>query len=459
MPAYSDILAGFILELNFRDIPPEVVHSVKLHLLDSLGISLASGDLETTRIAVELVRGMGGKPESSLLGFPDKVPAVNAALANGVMAHSFDYDDTHSATLIHASACIAPAAFSAAEAGGLSGRETIVLAAIGYEIITRLGLVAPGKFHARGFHTTSVCGTLAAAAMGARAFSLSGDQAANALGIAGSQASGLLQCVKDGTFVKLLHPGWAGHGGLMAATLAKMGFTGPREVFEGELGFYNSFLHGQRYPLDPVVSGLGARWETPLIAIKLYPVCHFIQAYLDCVFKLKDEYRIDSKHIAGLECLVPAGEAPIICEPKEAKQRPTTEYGMRFSLYYCMAAALLEDSFNLHTVHVSKLGDPRYIDMASKVSYTVTEFPGFPELLPGWVKISLLDGTVLERKVDSCKGPFGEPITEKDVIKKFRDNIGGLYSPGQQDGIVNMVLEMDRLDNIGELFVNCIVRN
>lgn len=459
MPAYSDILAEFIMGLKFEDIPPEVVQNVKLHLLDSLGISLASRDLETTRIAVNLVRGMGGRPESSLLGFPDKVPAVNAVLANGVMAHSYDFDDTHSATLIHASACIAPTAFSAAEAGGLSGRDTITLAAVGYEIITRLGLVAPGKFHARGFHTTSVCGTLAAAAVGARAFSLSRDEAANALGIAASQASGVLQCVKDGTFVKLLHPGWAGHGGLMAATLAKMGFTGPREVFEGDLGFYNSFLHGNNYPLDPIVADLGFRWETPLIAIKLYPVCHFIQAYLDCIYALKEEYRFEPENVAGLECLVPAGEVPIICEPKEAKQRPASEYGMRFSLYYCMAAALLERNFNLRTVHASKLGDPRYIGLASKVSYTVAEFPGFPELLPGWVKITLLDGTVLERKVDSCKGPFGEPITETDVIGKFRDNTEGLLNPGEQDRIVNMVLEMEHLKSIGELISNCVVGN
>lgn len=456
MATYAGELAAFITGLNFADIPQPVVENVKLHLLDSLGISLAARRLATTRMVLSLVREMGGQPQSSLLGYPEKVPAANAALANGVMAHSFDYDDTHSATLVHASSCVAPIALAAAEANGLSGRETILLATIGYELITRLGLAAPGQFHARGFHTTSICGTFAAAAMGARAMSLSPEETAHALGIAGSQTAGLLQCVKDGTWVKLLHPGWAGHAGLIAAALARRGFTGPGEVFEGELGVYNSFLRGGAYQLGAITAGLGTRWETPQIAFKLYPTCHFTHAYLDCVYALKGQRRFVADEVADIECIVPAGTVPIICEPQEAKRVPDTEYGARFSLYFCVAAALLEDSIRLDTFDRAKLHDWHYLALAAKVRYSVQEFAGFPQRLPGWVIIRLQDGTVWEHRVDSCKGPYGEPITQADVIRKFMDNTASLYSEDRRQQIVAQVLDLENAARLDGLLKLCV---
>lgn len=457
MADVSNKISEFILSLNFNDIPEEIKENVKMRALDIVGLMLPSHSLPSIRAVMKLVQKIDGLQQSTILGTCKKVSLVNAVIANGAMAHSFDYDDTHSNSLVHASACVIPTALALTEALELSGEDFILLATIGYEIITRIGMAGLGRYNMRGFHATSVCGTFSCAAMAARAFGLSLNQTVSALGIAGSFTSGLTQCLRDGADVKMVHPGWAGHGGIMASLLAKEGMTGPSHVFEGELGFLASLLRGEDFMVEKLTNGLGTDWETVNISFKLYPVCHLIHGYLDCIYNLKRRCDLDPGMVEKIECFVPNAIIPIVCEPSDSKKRPDTEYGAKFSLYFSIAAAVLKKHIDLNTFTADTLTDQKILDLAQKVFYSANSFPEFPTLIPGWVKIFMKSGAVLEDRVMSCRGPNGEPITVNDIIDKFNYNTEKILSHGRQEEIIAQAVRIDKEEKINKFLSSLIL--
>ena len=273
-----------------------------------------------------------------------------------------------------------PTALAVAESEGVSGRDVVTAIVAGYEAIARLGMAAPGAFHARGWHATSACGTLAAALTAGTLLRLDARRLASALGIAGSFASGLMEFLEDGSAVKRLHAGWAGHAGIVAATLAAGGVSGPASVLEGRFGFYRTFVGTA--PLAEVFETLGREWETPRIGFKPYPCCHLNHAYIDCALRLREEHRVDPEAIVDIECHVPTGEVPIVCEPRTAKLRPRTTYEAQFSLPFATAAALLDGRVGLGTFTEARLGDERLLGLAARVRHVVDAESTFPNGFP-----------------------------------------------------------------------------
>jgi 2-methylcitrate dehydratase PrpD len=259
---------------------------------------------------------------------------------------------------------ILPTVLALGEAGAHSGRALVTAAVAGYEAITRLGMAAPGAFHARGWHATAVCGTFGAALAAGRLEGLDERRLTAALGIAGSFASEVIEHLEDGSWVKRVHPGWAAHSGIVAAGLARGGFTGPATILEGRFGFYRTFLRSgpERAPFDT----LGKEWETLRVGFKPYPCCHYNHAYLDCALALRREHRIESDAIERIECRVPASEVPIVCEPREVKVRPRTPYDAQFSLAYSVAAAPVDGRVGLDTYTSERIVDERVLALATK---------------------------------------------------------------------------------------------
>lgn len=241
MPTVANRLAQRALELSYDDVPETVLEHARLHLLDSLGVALAAASTESGRKITQAARSLGVGDESTVIGSTGRLPAPSAALVNGTLIHALEYDDTHTDSIIHGSSVVVPSVLAAAERGSVGGKELITSLVLGWEVIIRLGLVAPGAFQARGFHTTGVCGSFASALVAGRLAKLSEPELTSALGIAGSQASGLFEYVVDGASVKSSHPGWAAHNGIVATHLARCGVSGPETVFEGRFGFYNTF--------------------------------------------------------------------------------------------------------------------------------------------------------------------------------------------------------------------------
>jgi 2-methylcitrate dehydratase PrpD len=315
-----------------------------------------------------------------------------------------------------------PAVLAAGEAAGRSGLEALVAAVAASEIVARLGMAATGTFHGRGFHPTSVCGVFGAAAAAARLEGADVRGTVNALGIAGSLAGGLFEYLADGSATKPIHAGAAAESGIQAARLAARGATGPASVLEGRYGLYAAFadLHG--VDLEAALADLGERWETPRIAFKPYPACHFIHAPLDAVAALVREHGLRSADVREIVVHVPAPGVPLVCEPLAEKRAPRTPYDAKFSLPFAIGALFADGEVGVATYSAAKLADRSVIEVAAKVRHEPRDFPTFPRSFPGAARIVLADGRTVEATVDAQRGGAESPMTPAEVAAKFRAN-------------------------------------
>lgn len=446
----AERLAAFAAGLEFDRLPPDVVASVKLRTLDVLGLALAASTYEFAKAVTAAVSDGG---PCTILGTPRTGSAAAAALANGTLAHGLDFDDTHAASITHASAVVVPTALAMAESDGASGRDLIVAAAAGYEAITRIGMAAPGAFHARGWHATSVCGTFAAALAAGVLLRLDARRLANALGLAGSFASGVMEFLADGSSVKRLHAGWAAHGGIMAATFAAGGLSGPASILEGRFGFYRTFVGVE--PAAEVFETLGQQWETPRVGFKPYPCCHLVHAYVDCALALRQEHDIDPDAVAAIECHVPTGEVPIVCEPWSTKVRPRTTYEAQFSLPFAVAAAVLDGGVGLATFSEGRLTDERLLGLAARVRYVVDPGSRFPNGFPGWVTVRLADGRVVEAREPDGRGGPARPLPEAAIVAKFHANAGLALEGARSEELARAVLTLDDAPDVRKIIALC----
>jgi 2-methylcitrate dehydratase PrpD len=449
----AERLADFAARLTFEDLPPSVVSSVRLRVLDVLGIALAASTHEFAPALQAALEGWQARGDCTVMGAKLGAPPPLAALANGTLAHGLDFDDTHAASITHASAVVLPAALALAEGEAVDGRTAVTAAVAGYEAIARLGMAAPGGFHARGWHATSACGPFAAALAAGKVLGLGAGPLTSAVGLAGSFASGLMEYLQDGTWSKRVHPGWAAHGGVVAAGLARGGFTGPATILEGRFGFYRAFLSVA--PDVQVFETLGRQWETERIGFKPYPCCHLLHAFLDCALALRQAHAPAPEAIVRIECLVPAGEIPIVCEPREGKLRPRTAYDAQFSLPYSVAAALLDGRVEIDTYVPERLGDERRLALASRVVHIVDTASTFPESFPGWIRLHLADGRVLEAREPDGRGGPGRPLPASAIVEKFRANAGRSLPAARVAELEAAALAIDTLTDVGVLMRLC----
>jgi 2-methylcitrate dehydratase PrpD len=435
----AERLAAFTASLRFEMLPADVLASARLRTLDVMGLALAASSFEFAAPIIAAVDA--GTGPCTIFGTRRTAAATSAALANGSLAHGLDFDDTHAGSITHASAVVVPTALAVGESAGLSGRDVITATVAGYETIARIGMAAPGAFHARGWHATSTCGVFAAALTAGKLMGLDAPHLTHALGLAGSFASGLMEFLEDGSAVKRLHAGWAAHAGIFAATLAAGGVTGPATVLEGRFGLYRTFVNST--PIEHVFDTLGREWETPRISFKPYPCCHLAHAYIDCALRLREEQRVEPDAIASVECRVPAGEIPIICEPRPVKLEPRTTYEAQFSLPYAVAAAFLDGRVGLDTFTPARVTDERLRKLAARVQHVVDPSSTFPDGFPGWVRVRLADGRVVEAREPDGRGGPARPLAESAIVQKFRDNAGRALSETRRTELERAVLSLD----------------
>ncbi len=265
----------------------EPVLRMRLYALDTLAVTLAGTVSPSSAPVLRTILASAGKPEATVMTAGRVTSAWDAALANGAFAHALELDDDHRIAVLHPGAAVVPAALAAAEAAGATGLTFLRALLVGYEVACRLGEVYRGSLFDHALHPTALCGTLGTAAAAAVAMGLDRDAFVRALGIAGTQASGLTEWRADGSWIKRLHPGRAAHAGILAARLAREGFTGPATIFEGDGGFFRAFTHGQTIDPEAMTRGLGSDFRALGTAVKPYPCCRFehgaIDAALDAV--------------------------------------------------------------------------------------------------------------------------------------------------------------------------------
>src|SRR5437016_9451237 len=296
-PSAARRLARFVLGLRLEDIPSPVVTKATHLVLDTLGCALAATRYDFGRAALETAERLGGPQESTLVGSKVRVAAANAVLANATLAHGLDFDDTREDAIVHTGSVAVPTSLAVGEATGASGRATLTAIVAAVEVMCRVGLAVPGKFHARHYHPTALAGTFAGAAAAGKLYRLTEDELVRAFGICGSQAAGIIEYLADGSWTKRLHPGWAAHAGVVAALLAQSGFTGPETVFEGEHGFYRAFAGDVQFErLEELLASLGREWELERLTFKPYPCGSIAHPYMDCAHRLRELHRLQPDH-------------------------------------------------------------------------------------------------------------------------------------------------------------------
>jgi 2-methylcitrate dehydratase PrpD len=451
METVSRKLAAFAASLRYEHIPSQVIDEIKLHILDTLGIGLAASDLEYAHQILDTVRSWAGPPECTVMNYGDVLPATSAVLANASFAHGLDYDDTHTESITHASACVVPAALAMGEKLHAGGKTVLAAAVAGYETMTRIGLAAPGGFHKHGYHATPICGTFAAGMIAGKLTGLSADALANAMGICGSQAAGLQAFLDDGSWTKRLHAGWAVHSGIVAAQLAGRGFRGPETVIEGRYGVLASHLGPGGFDPERILLHLGETWEASRIALKPYPVCHFSHASMDAARILIKEHRLGPDDIADGAALVPEKIVPIVCEPLEDKQAPATVYGALFSLPFCIATIAVYGKAGLEQFTEAALRDERVLAVAKRIGYRVTAWPQFPRYFSGGAELTLRDGRRLEHLEPINRGNPDNPLGPDEVRRKFRENAARVLPDDRIAMIIETVDRLERLADVAEL--------
>jgi 2-methylcitrate dehydratase PrpD len=449
-PALARIAAERACAIRFADIPPEVVAVAKTHILDQLGVGLAAATLPRNRPLAALVSALGAGGNSTALGFAGPVPAAAAVLRNGALMHSLEYDGTHTASVTHGGSVVAPAALAVAEDMAASGASFLRAFILAWEVFVRLGLTAPGAFARRGFQFTAVGGPFAGALAAGLVLNLDAEQIANALGIAGSQASGVMQFVHEGATVKALHSGWPAHAGLLAARLAEAGMTGPLGILEGAQGFYKAYTDDAGAParLRSHLSTFGEHWHICEVAIKLRASCHYIQPFLECLGILLNR-GLDAEDVVRIHCEVPPGEEALICEPWQDKVRPASAYQAKFSLPYALAALLVDGDVTVATfegptrANVSKA--------AARVSWSPMKDGDFPNRYGARLTVTRRSGEKLSAEVEDVRGTVGRPLAEGEMLGKFLDCARLALQVGAPERVLAAVHELDRAPNLAAL--------
>lgn len=447
MATAAQRLAELVAGLRFGELPAEAVRAAKRHLIDALGVALAAADTGAGAQVVLTVRSWAGAREATVLGHDFRAPAAWAALANGTLAHALDFDDTHMESIVHPSAFVLPAALAVAQETGAGGRDLLVAAIAGYEVATRIGAAAPGRFHPRGLHPTGLCGPFGAAVAAGKLWELSETELARALGIAGSQSSGLFAYVSDGSETKRLHAGWAAHAGVVAADLARRGFTGPLSIFEGPNGFFDGFIAGERPDLDRLVRGLGSEWEVTRIAIKPYPCCHFLHAAMDAAAGSG----VAPEHVDRVECAIPPATVGIVAEPRGPRLAPATTYAAQFSLPFAVASAMTGGREALDLFGQEARSDRAVLGLAERVWHIPDDTLPFPRAYGARVRIETRGGREIVLEELTNRGHPDRPLSDEELAGKFLANAGRRLEPPAAEKLLEAMWRLEELDSVEEL--------
>ena len=400
-------LAAYVADLKFDDIPPEVLERAKILTLDFLGSAVrARRDAESTPSLLRMLEALAldGKGEATVFGDAKTWTPAVAALLNGALGHSLDFDDTHADSSLHPSAPVVPAAFAVGELVGASGRDVLTAIVAGYEVCCRLGnALDPTSHYKRGFHPTATAGTYGAAAAAAKLFGLSKEQIIAAFGVSGSQAAGSLQFLVNGAWNKRYQVGAAAMNGVIAATLARNDFVGATESVEGKHGLLVGYSD-DAHP-DKAVAGLGKIYETMKIGVKPYPSCRYTHAALDALIAMRREHNLTPDQIKRVEIGLHRNGITLTGDAA-TKRHPTSIVGGQFSMFFTGAVALDQGRFGWDDY--ARLGDAAVDALADRFDVVQDDRLETGRSHPFGARVSITTEDGVHERLYA--DPSGEPI-------------------------------------------------
>jgi len=405
------------VRLRAGTLPAAVRAKCEDLLIDVAGLCLTARNEDYVKATLA---GLDDDGPCTAIGHARTLSSAGAALVNGTAAHGEDFDDTFEGGPVHAGAVIVPAVLAACERHGRNGADALVGIAVGCEVMCRLSTVVPKAVHKAGFHPTAIFGAMGAAAGVAATLGLTEKQVVDALGIAGSMASGIIEYLAEGTWTKRMHPGWAAQSGLRAALLARAGFLGPRTVFEGVHGLFHGFAHttkGDYGQLDT----FGDAWAIETLAFKPYPCGTMAHPYIDCARRLAAK-GIKPADVMELVCEVAEGTVHRLWEPLAAKQRPPNGYAAKFATPFILATGFVKGGVGLDAFTADAVKNPDVLALAAKVRYVIDPDNPYPNGFTGHIRAVLKDGRVVEERQPHFRGGAHEPLTRQDIEEKFALN-------------------------------------
>lgn len=447
----SSELARWASRVRFEDFPADVVEVTKLRVMDVIGLSLAGAETAFGKSTRDAVVAMSPAGPCRILGFGDRVGVTAAAFANGALSQALEFDDTHNESIVHMSSPAVAAALALSEFTSVTervtGRDLITAVALGNEISCRVGSVSSGELHKRGFHPTGLFATFGAAYLAAKLLGLDEPAMARAAGIAGSFASGLLECWVDGTQTKFLHPGWSAQSGITAAMLARSGVTGPAQVFEGRWGLFASHVQDQNAHRDfaRINANLGSHWESRNSSFKPFPAAHVIHPYISAAIRLREKHAIQPDDIESVDCPVTGFIVTIVCEPVAEKYAPASDSHGRVSLQYSIAEALFFGELGKRAYSDQSRRNPEILALARKVRYHVDpDYPG-PGRFKGAVTVTLKDARQFKEVEEYNRGSAENPMTYQELRAKFDDNASAFLSAVARTRVADEIQRLETL--------------
>ena len=453
--ALADVLAG----TRYGDLPSDVIEHARRSVTDWLGSALGGSIEKPAQLAQQVAARLGSSDEATVFS-AGRASAAAAAFANGVASHILELDDIHRGSTVHAAAPIIPAALAVAEREHADGRAFLAAVTIGYEAAFRIG-EAVNPSHYYFFHPTGTVATFGAAAAAGSLLHLSVDDMVNALGSAGTQAAALWEFNADGAMSKHLHPGKAAMNGILAADLARAGFTGATRILEGERGFFRAF--STSFDASRMTDGLGTRWKIGENGYKLYSCCAHTHTAVDCALDVRARRRWSKddvlREVNGITIETYGPGYEIVKE-----MHPRTPYQAKFSLGYCVAAAILEGSLGLEQFADGRFGpdgvrDRAIAELLRRVRVVVADdlTAQYPGAWPVRLTLSMSSGTVERAASEYPRGNAENPVSTAELEKKFTTLVGSRFGTQTAAAMLNALHSIEESPDMADLFAPALV--
>lgn len=446
----SEKLAKFIQNFDSIKLPQEVYFETKKRIIDTVGCAISAKHLCNTLSLEYTIEKIFSKGDSTLIGKEEKGSAMSAALYNAFLAHSLELDDSLPA-VGHIGAVIIPVAFAVGEETRSTGEELIRSIVLGYEIFSRIGNYSlRGHLQNRGFHPTGINGVFGATATASYLRRLNSEKITNALGLAGGFSSGLLEAVNDGSSSKRLNPGMAAMNGIMATYLAENGFSGPRTILEGRLGFYNAYV-GTAKESDEILKSLGKEFLITRSKFKPFASCKIIHPAIDTILSMLDGHDFQVQDINDITVHMQHNGMPLVASLD--KKHPTNQVQAQFSIYYMVAYTLIHKRPPLlDSISESSYHEHEVLEMADKVQVIEDS-----ELEPKGdnsdlnrrciIDIRFKNGTKISK---TSKDDF-DSMSIGDVLEKFHSITSGALSPEESKEFLDKMLNIEKSKNLGKI--------
>jgi 2-methylcitrate dehydratase PrpD len=450
----TEKVAEFIVDTNYEDIPRNAVEKAKRTALDCLGAALAGVTEPVSQTITSYVTKLGGPPQASVFGAGLKVSVQDAALANGVVAHSLDYDDC-GVKIGHPSVLVLPAVLSLGEHLGASGQDILTAYMVGLEVEGKLALHADFKLMQARLNHQTWYGSIGAAAACAKLLRLDVARTRMALGIAANFACGL--SANHGSMAGAMAAGNACRNGVTATLMAQEGVTSNPNIIEAKNGFYDTLVGAGHYDAGRMAEGLGKPFyiESPGIGLKKYPSCYHTHRALDGVFQLLGEHRLSDTDIAQVDVGTSERAMRVL-----AFSEPETPYEAKYSMPYCIAAAVVDRQVTLDTFTAQKMEHRGIVETRKKVHLSFPDIPIWPgladvgpdtEFVGNPVTIRTTDGRSYNARVDIPHGDPALPLTDDEILAKYRDCARNQLRPDDLERSAGLVLGLETVANIGTL--------